>query len=110
MAKKVSFEVTEQEMAAISKIAKRAVEMASVAGVDYDMMCASMDITACHANGNPLKLEELLNADDFNFSHDVFGIRRHIDRDTGELTGHFLPRYSQQTPKYEASMLAEGGE
>lgn len=53
-----------------------------------------MDITACHANGNPLRLAELLKADDGNFGHDVFGIRRFIDRTTGRLMGHFRPRYS----------------
>jgi hypothetical protein len=53
-----------------------------------------MDIDATHCNGTPLKLEELLKADDANFAHDVFGIIRHIDRTTGKLTMCFLPRYS----------------
>lgn len=53
-----------------------------------------MDITAVHANGNPLKLAELLATDDFNFTHDVFGITRHIDRETGKLGGCFVPRFS----------------
>jgi hypothetical protein len=54
----------------------------------------SMDITACHTT-NPLKLDELLNADDENFAHDIFGIRENINRDTGELEDFFLPRYSK---------------
>jgi hypothetical protein len=53
-----------------------------------------MNISACHASGNPLRLADLLAADDFNFAHDVFGIDRHLDRDTGELTGFFSPRFS----------------
>lgn len=53
-----------------------------------------MDIRACHANGTPLRLEELLRADDGNFGHDVFGIRRYIDRTTGQLTDCFLPRFT----------------
>jgi len=57
-------------------------------------MDADMDVTACHANGNKLDLAGLLAADDFNFSHDVFGIYRHIDRDTGKLGNCFRPRYS----------------
>ena len=52
-----------------------------------------MDLCAAHAS-NPLRLEELLNADDANFTHDVFGIRRHMDRDTGKLGGCFSPRFS----------------
>lgn len=68
--------------------------MAAKMRVDYPQMDADMDVTACHANGNPLKLQELLTADDFQFGHDVFGIRRHIDRETGEFKDCFSPRYS----------------
>jgi len=75
-------------------IARRAVGMAKDVGVQYDQMTAVMDIDACHSNGCPLRLKELLEADDFNFAHDVFGIRRHIDRRTGKLTQCFLPRYA----------------
>lgn len=89
-----SFKVTAQEALLISKIAKRAVRLAKKYKVDYDFMTADMDITACHANGCPLRLGELLNTDDGNFGHDVFGIRRYIDRETGKLklTNCFLPR------------------
>ncbi len=75
-------------------IAKRAVAMATNLNVQYDQMTATMDIDACHNNGNPLKLAELLNADDTNFAHDVFGIRANISRKTGELENCFVPRYS----------------
>lgn len=53
-----------------------------------------MNVSACHANGNPLRLADLLAADDFNFAHDVFGIDRHICRHTGKLLNHFSPRFS----------------
>ncbi len=53
-----------------------------------------MDITAAHRNGCPLKLDELLKAEDFDFAHDVFGIRRYINRKTGKLENCFLPRFS----------------
>ena len=75
-------------------IAKRAVEMTKELGVDYKYQDAIMDIDACHSNGCPLKLGELLAADDANFAHDVFGIRRFIDRTTGKLTDCFDPRFS----------------
>jgi len=77
------------------KIAKRAVSMANELDIQYDRMTAIMDIDACHCNGNPLKLQELLEADDFNFGHDVFGIRANIDRTTGKLQNCFVPRYSR---------------
>lgn len=55
----------------------------------------TMDITACHLNGCPLKLRELLKAEDFNFMHDIAGISAHIDRRTGKLLNHFIPRYAK---------------
>lgn len=57
-----------------------------------------MDLIATH-NSNPLDLERLLAADDFNFIHDVYGIARHIDRETGELGGCFSPRFSRRGPR-----------
>ena len=53
-----------------------------------------MDISGCHLS-NPLDLDKLLDADDFNFMHDVLGIMKHIDRKTGELRDFFLPRFSK---------------
>jgi hypothetical protein len=53
-----------------------------------------MDLNACHSNGCPLRLADLLSADDFNFTHDVGGISRGINRDTGKLEGFFVPRFA----------------
>jgi hypothetical protein len=61
-----------------------------------------MDITAIHCNGTPLRLADLAAADDFGFFHDVYGINRHIDRDTGTLTGFFLPRFCAPTGSDQA--------
>lgn len=87
------------EMELISKIAARAVARAKRYGVDYSPSQAVMDIDACHSNGCPLDLVELAAwsesdnpGDQIDFSHDVFGIRRHINRDTGKLENHFTPR------------------
>lgn len=95
----VSFEVTKADAQTIRNIAQRAVAMAVEAGVDYSVMEAEMDVTACHANGCPLMLSELAAADNFNFAHDVFGIRRHINRETGQLEDCFLPRFSAPTKR-----------
>lgn len=51
-----------------------------------------MDIQACHCNGCRLELEFMLTMPDEDFSHDVYGIIRHIDRETGKLGGCFSPR------------------
>jgi hypothetical protein len=89
------FTATRADFPIIAKIAGRAVAMAAEAGVAYKHQDAMMDVEACHSNGCPLKLAELLAADDGSFGHDVFGIRRFLDRDTGKLTECFLPRFAQ---------------
>jgi hypothetical protein len=90
----VNFTASKFELELISQIAKRAVSMAKEAGINYAQMDALMDIEACHSNGNPLDLNALLSANPFDFAHDVFGIRRHIDRSTGKLTDCFSPRFT----------------
>lgn len=78
----------------ISKITDRAMVLAEKHGIEYERQCCMMDLSACSANGNPMDFDRLLTADEFDFAHDVFGIRRHIDRETGKLTGCFSPRFS----------------
>lgn len=93
----VSFKTSPEEFATISRIADRAREIIAANGWSKEKrMSLMMDITACHANGCPLRLKELLAADDINFSHDVFGIRRHLDRSTGWLKDGFHPRFARQ--------------
>ncbi len=95
--RQASFSVsTKEEARLIHKIAQRAVAMAISASFDYPIMDADIDITAAHCNGMPLKLDELLAADEFNFAHDVFGIRRHIDRVTGKIGDCFVPRFARK--------------
>ena len=91
---KINFRTSPQDQKLIEKIAKRAIKLAKAHGIDYEIRDALMDITATHANGNPLRLKEMLEADDFNFAHDVFGIRRHMNRETGKLMAMFSPRYT----------------
>lgn len=75
----------------VESIARRAVDMIGPSASLIDIM---MDLTAVHINGNPLRLEGLYLADDFNFAHDILGIRQHLDRSTGQLLNGFTPRYS----------------
>lgn len=92
-----SFKVgTKEEVRIIHKIALRAMAMAESAGWKYELLDADMDITATHVNGRRLDLDKLIAADEFNFAHDVFGIRRHIDRETGKLQHCFLPRCAEK--------------
>lgn len=44
----------------------------------------------------PLNLVELAFNDDIaSVAHDILGIRRHINRDTGQLEGCFIPRFAK---------------
>jgi len=90
----IKFTATKDEFKFIGDIAHRAVSMANKYGCDYDIVDALMDIEACHSNGCPLKLSELAQAPSADFAHDVFGIRRHINRETGKLEDCFLPRFA----------------
>jgi hypothetical protein len=84
----ISWSATREEIALIDEITTRFLGM----GLKADRVDVMMDITACHCNGTPLNLEKLLAFDDFNFAHDVVGIRTHINRRTGEINDCFLPR------------------
>lgn len=88
----MNFHATPDEFETISKIADRASEPAVACGRSYPVMDIEMDITAAHANGCLLDLDRLLAFPDFDFAHDVFGIRRHINRSTGALDDCFVPR------------------
>lgn len=77
----------------ITQIVERAEQLFSSLDVPVDRFQLAMDITATHLNGCPLRLHDLLEADNFNFVHDVGGIRNHIDRTTGKLH-HFLPCFA----------------
>ena len=57
-----------------------------------DRLEMEMDLVATHSNGCPLNFRSLINFDDFNFFHDLVGIQNNINRKTGKLDNHFLPR------------------
>lgn len=61
----------------------------------YDAQCVVMDLGAVHAH-TPLRLQDLADADDFNFGHDMSGIANLIDRRTGKLTRSFVPRFARR--------------
>ncbi|TAL45450.1 MAG: hypothetical protein EPN91_02230 [Salinibacterium sp.] len=84
----------------IAKIVLRAKAMAEavVPPTDnipqYDSVALTYILTSYHTSPNcpQLNLERLLRADDFDFTHDVFGIKIHFDRTTNALLNNFLPR------------------
>ena len=90
----INWNIPKEDSDLATKVGQRASAMAKDAGVDYGVLEAAMDVSATHGNGCPLKLQELLDADDLNFAHDVFGMRAHINRQTGKLGDCFIPRYA----------------
>jgi hypothetical protein len=92
--KPVSFSCSDVDGKAIRAIARRARDLLLDHKIDRPALDIAMDIQATHCNGNPLRLSDLLGADDFNLLHDVSGIARHLNRDTGKLEGFFSPRFS----------------
>jgi len=80
----------------IHEIAVRANRVADEVGITYAVQDAAMDLTATHLNGCPLRLQALATAPAGEFGHDVFGIRKNLNRETGKLEGFFHPRYARQ--------------
>ena len=72
----------------IHAIAKRA-----ALDLGVDVISTALDLESCHAVC-PLDLGGLLAAHPVNLAHDIGGINRHLDHDTGELVDCFCPRYA----------------
>lgn len=84
------FHATPEELATIKKITDR---LATLRKEKYtDDQHWRMNLIACNTNGTPMDFDKLLHAPDFDFIHDLYGIEKHLDKETGKLTGYFLPR------------------
>ncbi len=93
MTQDINWTISRDDAKSISRIVKRThKEHPDV----FDTMGLTMDLTACHLNGCSLDLADLVKAESSDFIHDVDGISRHINRDTGELGACFLPRYARK--------------
>lgn len=93
---RISFDISDRDEEVIHEIVKRAVPLYEGYGIKTTALDVRMDIIATHANGCPLALDKLLAANDFNFLHDIVGIYRHLDRNTGKLENFFSPRFSKR--------------
>lgn len=75
----------------IVEIAKRADEMGLL---KFDRMSLIMDLEHVDENMG-LRLNDFLNADDCNFTHDICGIQNNFNRETKKMENFFLPRFSK---------------
>lgn len=93
------------DVPAIRRITERGVQVLKEMGKKADAVAISMDVGATHIH-LPLDLKKFLKADDSNFYHDFFGIRKHLDRNTGKLKDFFVPRCAQKVrdPRVVAAM------
>lgn len=91
---KFKWTVSDTDLALITAIAERGHRLAIAHGAMIDKMDIMMNLIACHNHPQPLRLADMAEADDFNLMHDVYGLHRHLDRNTGELTECFSPRFS----------------
>ncbi|MCR4362126.1 hypothetical protein JDW21_18895 [Bacillus subtilis] len=74
----------------IVEIAKRAEEKNLLM---FDRMSLIMDLECVNEEFN-LRLEDLLNADDFNFAHDIIGIQNNLNREERKMENLFVPRFA----------------
>ena len=81
------FKTSEDDLRFIHDIADRASQQFRMPFID-----TLMDVEAAHNIDGPLDLAALLASRDADFTHDIGGIHRHLDHDTGGLTGCFQPR------------------
>lgn len=88
----LEFNTTREDTEIIAQIVRRAMKHLKDRDSSLHLM---MDISSCH-DKCPLNLAELLKADDFNFMHDIYGIRQHLNRDTGKLEDCFCPRFTKR--------------
>ena len=75
----------------IMKIAERAEELDLLM---FDRLSLIMDLDFADSKFN-LRLKELLNADNVNFSHDIVGIQQNIDRQNKTMSDFFVPRFAE---------------
>lgn len=94
------------ELKTLVEIGNRASEIAKGQGHDIAPMTFMMDVENAHKD-IPMDLEALLKADKFNFTHDVFGIGNHMNRETGHLEGCFVPRFA--LPMEASEVLSTAG-
>ncbi len=81
--------ITKQDYQTMSKIANRAIKHGL--NLHVDKLSLVMDIEGTN-DTIPLRLNDFLEADLGDFTHDIIGIQRNINRSTKEMDNCFVPR------------------
>jgi hypothetical protein len=90
----INWHLAPEEVALVESIADRFISICFKYGsrVIFSREGVLMDLIATHNHSCTLDLAKLAAAPDVDLVHDVMGIRRHLNRETAQLEGHFLPR------------------
>jgi hypothetical protein len=91
----VSFKIGPRDRALVDRIVERA-KAEGMIFEGYSEQTCSMDLVATNANGCGMAFRRLLAADGFTFCHDIAGIARHMNRETGKLSNWFRPRCARR--------------
>jgi hypothetical protein len=94
----INFSCSIEDKRLIGQILAKGIAMAKEYNVEIDHVLVSMDITACHCNGCPLKLYQFLLSSPMDFAHDFCRIGLNIDRKTGKLMNGWRPLFAVENP------------
>jgi hypothetical protein len=85
--------VTKRDAKLIDKVVDRIRHDVRMNALQRQALDWHMDVFVVHATAG-LDLQRLLDADDSDFRHDILGIYSELDRETGKLRDHFVPRFA----------------
>jgi len=98
-------QLSERDTELIVKIADRAQALAYLLDAEIpDRIKLIVNLAMAHRH-MPLDLFMLLSAPDTDFVHDVWGILRHIDKETGAMRDCFVPR----TARFQHTTIMDAG-
>jgi hypothetical protein len=94
----LNFKVAPSDFALIYAISKRALALLKERDSTKAHIQMEMDLEAVH-NYCCLRLSDLLGANDFDFVHEIVGIRENFYRKTGYFQNGFWPRFAVHEPE-----------
>lgn len=78
----------------IRQIATRAAELYDRIGVKVQPVYIASELQFVHDEVCPLRLKDLLETDNSNFTHDIGGIHRHLNMALVQFDDCFSPRFA----------------
>ncbi len=98
----------------VAQIADRVERKRNQDDHEFDRMRLMIDIISAVEADPKINLKTLLSFPDGSFFHDVAGIQKHIDRETGKMTDCFVPRCTREvemtTCKTCSEEMPKGGQ